>query len=652
MSDRATLKGYFNTGDVPTEAQFADLIDSLATTGEVSAKQDIVSGVSATEIGYLDGVTSSIQTQLNAKQDVVANVSSTEIGYLDGVTSAIQTQLNNKQDVVAGVSSTEIGYLDGVTSAIQTQLNAKQGSLVSGTNIKTVRTVSLLGSGDVAFNTVHVVSITFDVPASAQVGDLVVVTSESNRLYRISAVSPSRVYQAVSADPISHSHFATSILYTETAMAALEISTSASINTKSISTDVTMTFSAAPAAGTMFALEVTNTDTNPHTVTIPSSYSYARQTSITSFVVPASGRAEVAWRYDGSGYVIYGDPVSTTGSGDYVLATSPTLVTPALGTPASGTLTNCTGLPTGGLVDDAVTYAKMQNVSAASKLLGRGDSGSGDVQEITLGSGLSMSGATLSTTGGSASDMLSVLTSSEISVTGATTLTIGRMHVCSGTSADYTVTLPAASGNAGKFIGVRMARGLTKLVTVDGNSTELIDGEQTRVMWASESAILLSDGTGWTKIAGRSITLRARFGVTGTPGAGSQSLTNVAPTKIDVDTIDAQSLDMANTTSNEITIKRSGSYRITAAITYYEVPVTSNNMQVKVYKNSSECAGMSASAVQYAFPTILTTATVFFSSGDTASLYSYHNTGSSTQKLYVEGQTGLNYLEVVEVIGW
>lgn len=37
-----------------------------------------------------------------------------------------------------------------------------------------------------------------------------------------------------------------------------------------------------------------------------------------------------------------------TGTGNFVGATSPTLITPNLGTPASGTLTNCTGLPVAG----------------------------------------------------------------------------------------------------------------------------------------------------------------------------------------------------------------------------------------------------------------------------------------------------------------
>lgn len=90
-------------------------------------------------------------------------------------------------------------------------------------------------------------------------------------------------------------------------------------------------------------------------------------------VLSTNGSSSLSWITAGGGGVSDGDKgdITVSGSG------------------ATWTIDN-----------DAVTYAKIQNVSAASKLLGRGDASSGDVQEITVGSGLTMTGTTLSASGG------------------------------------------------------------------------------------------------------------------------------------------------------------------------------------------------------------------------------------------------------------
>ena len=91
-------------------------------------------------------------------------VTSTEIGYLDGVSSAIQTQLDAKQPTISAsaridaahihdgtVSNTEFGYLNGVTSNIQTQLDAASGTITvqdEGSALSTgATTLNFVGAG-------------------------------------------------------------------------------------------------------------------------------------------------------------------------------------------------------------------------------------------------------------------------------------------------------------------------------------------------------------------------------------------------------------------------------------------------------------------------------------------------------------------------
>jgi len=138
----ASLSGKSDTGHTHL---LADVTDVTAT---------------ATELNYVDGVTSDIQGQIDGKASsshthLIADITdvtatATELNYVDGVTSAIQTQLDGKAasththlladvtDVTA--TATELNYVAGVTSSIQDQIDNPLASFV--TDATTARTLT------------------------------------------------------------------------------------------------------------------------------------------------------------------------------------------------------------------------------------------------------------------------------------------------------------------------------------------------------------------------------------------------------------------------------------------------------------------------------------------------------------------------------
>lgn len=99
----------------------SNLTTSRALVSNSSGKVAVASTTS-TELNYLSGVTSNVQTQLNAKQATITGAASTIATSNLTASRALISNGSGKVSVSA-VTSTELGYLDGVTSNVQTQIN-------------------------------------------------------------------------------------------------------------------------------------------------------------------------------------------------------------------------------------------------------------------------------------------------------------------------------------------------------------------------------------------------------------------------------------------------------------------------------------------------------------------------------------------------
>ena len=129
VNDQLTAKQATIIGAATTITS-SNLINDRALISNGSGKVD-VSTVTATELGFVSGVTSSVQTQLNSKQ--------TSLGFTPENVTNKKTTLTDNSDTYYPTQKT-----------VKTAVDAKQDTLVSGTNIKSINGTSILGSGNLA----------------------------------------------------------------------------------------------------------------------------------------------------------------------------------------------------------------------------------------------------------------------------------------------------------------------------------------------------------------------------------------------------------------------------------------------------------------------------------------------------------------------
>ena len=83
----------------------------------------VVSATTATELSYVHGVTSAIQAQIDGKQTTVTGAATTILASNLTAGVVLVSDTNGKV-AVSATTATELSYVHGVTSGIQTQLDA------------------------------------------------------------------------------------------------------------------------------------------------------------------------------------------------------------------------------------------------------------------------------------------------------------------------------------------------------------------------------------------------------------------------------------------------------------------------------------------------------------------------------------------------
>ena len=130
-----------------------------------------------------------------------------------------------------------------------------------------------------------------------------------------------------------------------------------------------------------------------------------------------------------------------------------------------------------------------------NKLLGRSTASAGAIEEITIGSGLSLTSGTLSATGGGGASAITISAK-----TGAYTVVAGDLGtIINCTSGTFTVSLTAAAtlGSGFNCWIWNTSTTAAHAITIDPSGAETIDGVATLILRRGEGTQIVCNGTNW-----------------------------------------------------------------------------------------------------------------------------------------------------------